>query len=1672
MKRLIFSIVSIFLFSLPAFATAPVCLFTDVTSGPATGGEGGNGIYLTIFGKNFGSSQGSSTVTVNGKAVAQYLMWSHNYNSTALDAIGVQISSATTGTGSVVVTTSDGSCSNLSFKVRTGKIYFIGPTADTSSPGSCATLLASNSYTSPWGLTNNSSGSEGSYSYSSMRTPYTYFNCISAGDTLVFLNGVNYPGYDGRGWHAALTNDKSGANASNPVSIMARPGATVTLGGAGTSTQFGIRGTGTASYSTYSGMTLIGAGGNGSGVAAANYDITTGNKVECPTCSGEAGGGVDGSDGGATGQIVRGNWFTLISTTNAPSNKQFHCNYMGGNNFEVGWNRFSNNSCYNGIQVNEDGNAGFYNFSIHDNDISEVNGSGINLATVAPNTSAGEYVEIYNNVIHHVGIERASDGGEDDPHNCLAVKGSGSSSAVGTIEVYNNTMYDCSSIVNNISSGESEAGVFQIANSQTNVTTNLVNNIAYQPAYTYSGNYNIYFADDNSPGSFKGSNNIFYSGGNPGSTTGVSKVGTIANPEFVDAADGAFTNFELQSGSPAINAGVPVGAVHADATTYGSLSWDFNGVARSGQPTLGAFEYGTGASTTGPSPAQVTASATPDPASVEEAVTLSATVAKTASATPTGSVTFMNGSSSLGAASLDSTGTASMTISTLAVGSYSVVGSYSGDSNYGAAQSSAASLQVMAAATSTSLSATPDPANVGQSVTLTAVVGDSGGPTPSGTVTFMNGSTQLGTGAVSSSGVATLSTSSLAAGTYSMTAKYSGSSTLGASTSAAASVTVTASAQSTTTSLAASSGSITAGQSLTLTATVKGSGSTTPTGTVNFMSGSTQLGSATVSSSGAATLSTSTLAAGTYSLTAQYAGNAASLASSSTSVSVTVNAATQSTTTALVASANSINTGQTLTLTATVKGSGSTTPTGTVNFLNGSTQLGAATLSSSGVATLSTSTLAVGTYTLTAQYAGNTSSLTSTSAAVSVTVTTAAQSTSTSLAASGTAITTGQPLTLTATVKGSGTTIPSGTVNFMNGTAQLGSSSVNASGVASISTSTLAAGTYTLTAQYAGNTASLGSSSNTITVTITAAAQSTTTSLAASGTSIATGQTLTLTATVKGSGTTTPTGSVNFMNGSTLLGTGTVNGSGVASVSTSSLAAGTYTLTAQYAGNSASLSSTSGAVSVTVTAAAQSTTTSLSASSSSITAGQSLTLTATVKGSGTTTPTGSVNFINGSTLLGTGTVNGSGVASVSTSSLAAGTYTLTAQYAGNTASLSSTSGAVSVTVTPVAQATTTTLGSSATSITVGQALTLTATVKGSSSVVSTGTVVFQNGSTQLGAVTVSSTGVATLTTSSLAAGTYTLTAQYTGTTSFSSSSSAAVSISVTAGSQGNPKPQASTTSLTTSSNTIASGQVLSLTATVKGSGSVVPTGTVTFMDGSTALGTGTLNASGVATFSDASLAMGSHTLTASYGGSASFLSSNSAGVAVQVSATAVETSTHLAASPDTVLVGQPLILTASVKGTASRAPLTAGEGGGFKPLGTIPTSTVTFWNGTTMLGTAALNASGVATLSVSTLPIGTYRLTAHYSGSSIFVASTSAPITVIVRRPSVAKINEAPAVSGGTSTKAPAATKKSTAIVPPTASVTLLNGTKILGSARAYTSKETTLEETPLAAGGFSVTTQ
>jgi len=159
------------------------------------------------------------------------------------------------------------------------------------------------------------------------------------------------------------------------------------------------------------------------------------------------------------------------------------------------------------------------------------------------------------------------------------------------------------------------------------------------------------------------------------------------------------------------------------------------------------------------------------------------------------------------------------------------------------------------AATSTSLTSSPNPSGPGDTVTLTATVSGSGTPGPTGSVTFADGATTLGSAPLSGS-TATYPVSTLAAGTHSLTAVYDGDTANASSTSPVHTQTVNAAPKTASATTLSSSGSPSvAGSPVTFTATVTGSGSITPTGTVSFVEGSTTLWSGTLSS-GTATFPT------------------------------------------------------------------------------------------------------------------------------------------------------------------------------------------------------------------------------------------------------------------------------------------------------------------------------------------------------------------------------------------------------------------------------------------------------------------------------------------------------------------------------------------------------------------------------------------------------------------------------------------------------------------------------------------------------------------------------------------------------------------------------------------------------------------------------------------------
>ena len=553
-------------------------------------------------------------------------------------------------------------------------------------------------------------------------------------------------------------------------------------------------------------------------------------------------------------------------------------------------------------------------------------------------------------------------------------------------------------------------------------------------------------------------------------------------------------------------------------------------------------------------------------------ITFTATVAANG-ATPTGTVTFSdltyNGftqvTTPLGVAPLDGNGQASVTAATLTaggtfLGNHWITASYSGDGNYPAG-SIILVQKVHGWASSTALQAVGNPSPYGQPVVLTATVSPVGNTdVPTGQVTFLNDGKVIGQVPVDGTGTCSFTATGLKAGVRDLQAFYT-SDTEYASSANIQEVTIT---DGTTMTVGSSPNPSTFGQNVTFTATVSAadSGAGTPTGSVVFTIDGNAGSPVTVDANGQATYSTNSLTTGSHTVSAAFTGNSGWGNSSANGSAQNV---TDGSTTSVSSSPNPSTFGQSVTFTATVSAAnnGAGTPTGSVVFTIDGNAGSPVTVDGTGHASYSTSSLGVGSHTVSAAFTGTGGWGNSSGNGGNQQVN---DGTSTSVGSSPNPSNLGQSVTFTATVtaadNGAGT--PTGSVVFtIDGNA--GSPvTVNGSGNASYSTSSLGLGSHTVSAAFTGTGGWQNSSGNGASQVVNGP---TTTVVGSSLNPSVTGQNVTFTATVTSNGGGgIPTGSVTFLDGATTLATVAVDGTGHASTSTSSLSIGSHTITANFSG--------------------------------------------------------------------------------------------------------------------------------------------------------------------------------------------------------------------------------------------------------------------------------------------------------------------------------------------------------------------------------------------------------------------------------------------------------------------------------------------------------------------------
>jgi hypothetical protein len=437
------------------------------------------------------------------------------------------------------------------------------------------------------------------------------------------------------------------------------------------------------------------------------------------------------------------------------------------------------------------------------------------------------------------------------------------------------------------------------------------------------------------------------------------------------------------------------------------------------------------------------------------------------------------------------------------------------------------------------LTSSANPSVYGSSVTLTATLtGVGAGVTPTGTIQFMDGATNLGSAVTLSSGVATYATATLAAATHSITAVYSGDSNYAGSTSLVLSQVVNKA----TLTIAAN-------------AATKVYGAALPT--------------FTYASSGWQNGDTSSLITGAPSLTTTC--TAASHVSASP---CTITAAVGTLNTLANYTYSFVNGSMTITAAPlTVTANNAARAVGVANppftdsysgFVNGDTSASLTTQPTN--TTTATIASPVGTYPITPSGAVDTDySFTYVNGTLTIGSGTAAAV----LAATPNPATFGATVTLTATLTPS-SPAPTGAVTFLDGATSIGTCTLSA-GTCSMTIATLAVGTHSLTYSYPGDTNYGANTSNTVSLVVNKSGVTFTINSSANPSTY--GSPVTFTGTVTGVNGTQPTGSVTFsdsLTGWTSQNATLTAGSGATAnftLTTSTLPAGTNTLTITYNGD-------------------------------------------------------------------------------------------------------------------------------------------------------------------------------------------------------------------------------------------------------------------------------------------------------------------------------------------------------------------------------------------------------------------------------------------------------------------------------------------------------------------------
>ena len=482
---------------LPPSGPAPRLFFTDLESGPNTGGQDDLGAFITIYGEGFGAQRGTSTVTVGGHEVGRYVIWGQDNAARQMDMIVVQLGPGATS-GDLVLNVNGRASNPLPFRVRSGRILFVAPeapNADDTNPGTFAEPF---------------------------RSLYRPREVMQAGD-IVYIQGGRWSGLDpaGPGWDTILllAPDIGAATGTPeaPIAYIGYPGASPVLGAPG----------------ARRGVLLFTSGIQQSYYVLANLKFT---QASDPVALSGVGHRVIGNivfeagfdDSGTLSVNLESSEFRILGNVlrnnGEVGNKLHHGFYIGGYGtnrmIEFGWNELQGQRGGRAIQLfGHLDNDWMDDIRIHDNWIS---GSELDNIVIGGTDGATEVigtVSVYNNLILGAGEAGLR---VNDPQ--------------GTVTIQNNVLYS-----NQVAEVRCQRG-------GTN-KLRFENNILYAAP---SGSYYA-FDTEAGPWSFQASHNLSF---NAGASLPWDVDSLNADPRFVNPGTG---DFRIQAGSPAIDAGADTG---------------------------------------------------------------------------------------------------------------------------------------------------------------------------------------------------------------------------------------------------------------------------------------------------------------------------------------------------------------------------------------------------------------------------------------------------------------------------------------------------------------------------------------------------------------------------------------------------------------------------------------------------------------------------------------------------------------------------------------------------------------------------------------------------------------------------------------------------------------------------------------------------------------------------------------------------------------------------------------------------------------------------------------------------------------------------------------------------------------------------------------------------------